>query len=516
MGQFLLQVPKEIRETLPSSVWDSAHFCGVGGTPWQTQTEQDGNGLKLKIKIASSGKLQILWPVENLGTRLLSTCTLSPSETQSYQLAIELARGSCYRARTLAAEWERYGITPSDAFQEHLHEGTSCFLNALKLKHHPLNSAQQSMRAISYLEKALDLLAQDYATRSIAQRKQRDPKLGTLLAGSVLPAITNLPASTTENIADAIPMRDCYLQTFNTAAVRFNWRDIEKTPGNFDFSKTISTISQFQEIGLRTIAGPLVDFEEELLPEWILQTDVNFDSLHHAAINYVERTINSLRGSVQLWNCLSGINNAGPVCLNDEQIMRLSLSVLQTARGADPDTPAIISFDQPFGEYLRNNHAGVPALKIGETLVRCGLGLAGIGLDIKLGYASGGSMRRSAMDLSQHLDRWSGLGLPLLIQLSAPGDRTNDPLALRADPAGAMLGAAEQCSSSDLTASSQLELIEPILPMLLAKPYVHGIVWDGWTDDTQHFLPNSGLIDQHQSPRPLQKFFSRMRADHLA
>ena len=116
--------------------------------------------------------------------------------------------------------------------------------------------------------------------------------------------------------------------------------------------------------------------------------------------------------------------------MDDERMMRFSLSALQTIRRLDPETPTILSFDQPFGEYLRKPNSGMPGLKIAETLARSGLGMAGIGLDIKVNYGKHGSMPRSAIDFSQKLDRWGTLGLPLLVQISAPGSAGKDEQSL--------------------------------------------------------------------------------------
>lgn len=510
MGLFHLQVPDQISRTLPPEVWDSIHFCGSGGTPWQTIVEKENNQLEIGLKVSSSGKVHILWPVEGLGSRVLATCTLAPSKTKSYNLVTELARGSCHRARMLAAEWNRLGIHLSELFVQHLTEGTACFLKALKHDDSSPESIQESTKAILHLELAVDSLADEYANYCIDQRKQRDPRLTTLLAGSML-----APASF-DSSSEVIPMQELYLQTFNTAAVRLNWREIEIEPNKLNYAPVEKIIEGFDEIGLRTISGPLIDFETELLPEWVLNFSDHFDALQQASINFVERTVSHLKGKAQLWNCMSGINTSGPFYLDDEQIMRLSLSILQTVRHSDPETPAIVSFNEPFGEYLRKPHGGIPGLKVAETLQRCGLGLAGIGLDIKLNYSQTGSMQRSAMDFSQNLDRWSALGLPLLIQLTAPAGSTNDPYCIAHQQGRENQTPFQGVDMSSHFDDMQLRVIKPILPILLAKPYVHGIVWNGWSDGVPHHSPNAGLLDQSGTPRPLQKYLRAMRADHLS
>lgn len=502
MGQFQFQVSKSLLQSLPDHVWNSAHFCGPHGTPWQSLTSRNDESLTIQTKMPASGKIQIQWPIDGLGTRLLSTCSLSSSDSKQYHLLIELARGSCYRARTLGAAWEQLGAPANETFDQKLNEGTRCFLEAISNLSNGQAATELAIEAIALLEQSLDLIAQDYASRSILQRKQRDPKLSTLLAASVLVAIgrdafVNRPES-----------QVIYTETFNTGAMRFNWRDVERERGLFDFTPAKKTVEQFRQMGLRAIAGPLIDFEKEFLPGWVTNLETDFDSLQHVALNYIEQTISHLKGSVQLWNCMSGMNTGGPFQMDDEQMMRLSLAVLQTVRRTDPETPAVISFDQPFGEYMRQAGGGVPALKVAETLARCGLGMAGIGLDIKLNYGDAGSMQRSAMDFSQQLDRWGSLGLPLLVQLAAPANSNKDPLALMDHTA--------ELKPNDHSCNQQEKIIEPLLPILLAKPYIHGIVWNGWSDEGDHLLANSGLIDADQQPRPLQKLLAKIRSDHLA
>ncbi len=503
MGLFQLQVPDEIRDDLSRRVEESVYFCGMDGKPWQTQSSFKDGRLNVQIKTESSGKLYVLWPVKELGTRLLSTCTLATSSDKQFHLLLELARGSCYRARTLGDGWQRLGIPPNDAFNQHLQDGTACFLNALKKQDCPSEATEEAINAIAQLERALDLLAEDYAKRSIDNRKQKEPKLGTLLAGSLFPLDSD------ETASQSIPSQELFLQTFNAAAVQFRWAELEKRKGEFDFDRLVHIVSDCQKAGIKTIGGPLIDFKKELLPDWILEDENDFDSLQHFALNYVERTVSRLRGTVQLWNCMSGINNDGPIPMDDEQIMRLSLAILQKVRGTDPETPAIISFDQPFGEYLRRPNRGIPAMKVAETLIRSGLGIAGVGLDIKLNYDQYGTMPRSAIDFSQNLDSWGSLGVPLLVQLSTPGAIDSDAHAIQ------NLSIVEDSATSETAGDSQLRDIRPLLQILLAKPYVHGIVWNGWADHAPHLLPNSGLVDQQHQPRPLQRHLAELRELHL-
>ena len=50
-----------------------------------------------------------------------------------------------------------------------------------------------------------------------------------------------------------------------------------------------------------------------------------------------------------------------------------------------------------------------------------------------------------------------------------------------------------------------------LLPLLLAKQSVQGIVWDGWQDNQPHEMPASGLIDAQGQPKPALQTLAELR-----
>ncbi len=488
MGQFQFEVPEAAGDFFSRSMWSDAYISGMDGVPWFSETAFDGKQFSIQHGLTASGKLNLTWPVPEIGLRSLSTCSLRGSEAQSYQLPLELARGSCYRARAISDAWERFGLTLCGEFHQLLQDGSREFLEAAKSQSAKDRCAESALKAIPLLEKALDVLAENLADQSIAFRKKREPQLGTLLAGSI-----NLDEMEQDS------SRQDFMETFNAAAVRFNWRCIEEQSGKFDFGLVASNLEICRQSDLRVIAGPLVDFRDASIPAWLQGSETNFDSLLNAAVNYVEKAVSQFRGSVQLWNCAAGLNTAGPLEMDDEQVMRLSLAILQAVRRVDPTTPAIMSFDQPFGEYLSKNESGVSPLKVAETLVRSGLGLAGIGLDYRIGYLSNATMPRSPVDFSLALDRWGNLGIPTLVQLTIPGETGPD-------------------TNSDFTGSApeqQLKIARPLLQLLLAKPSVHGIVWNDWANGAPHQTNQSSFLGANGQPRPLQQYLMKLRQENL-
>jgi hypothetical protein len=497
MGQFHFDVPSTASDQLDAVLWQDAYICGIEGVPWHSNIRFDGERLTIHRGIDSSGKLYLAVPLEGLGYRTLSTCSLRPLPENPYCLMLELARGSCYRARVQSDAWQRAGLTLSEEFERLLQEGTARFLDAAQHLGDLKASSRDATDAILLLERALTELGECYAGQSIAFRKEQSHPINTLLAGTVMP-----PSPT------GSPMSGAFCEAFNTASVRLNWAEIETDSGQFDYEAAEHSIHFCAAKGMRVIGGPLIDFREKLLPQWLYLLEDNFETFLSSVTQYVEKTVTKFRGSVQLWNCAAGLNTPGPLRLDDEQVMRLSVAILQTVRRTDPNTPAIMSFDQPFGEYLAKHRDSISPLHFADALVRSGLGMAGIGLEFRIGYSTASTLPRSAVDFGQMIDRWATLGLPLLTQLTVPGGNAADSNAV---VPGELLDLPDGVDP----AAEQFRIAGPLIRTLLAKHCVHGIVWDGWCDADPHVMAHSGLIASDHQPRPLCEYLTRLRKEFL-
>jgi hypothetical protein len=145
-----------------------------------------------------------------------------------------------------------------------------------------------------------------------------------------------------------------------------------------------------------------------------------------------------------------------------------------------------------------------------EMLIRAELGVAGIGLELNLGYWPDGSLPRDVLEIGQLIDQWSLLGLPLIPIVSIPSGCDADPLASQsaARPIASSRG---ECPSMD----SQKRLIEQLLPMLVAKQSVQAIVWNQVFDSTDHRFAHGGLFDASSRPKPSLSSVIALRRDHL-
>jgi len=495
MGHFIFDVDDSHRELWSRSLWSAAYLSGIESVPWYTTSRLDGGRLRVERDIDESGKLFLPWPVEGFGPMMQSTCSLRPS-SKPYSLLLELARGNCYNVRSQSDVWHRAGLRLEETFNTTLDQATAAFLDASVC---PLDSSaltEHSLRSIHLLHTAAEELSEAYSGQAISFRKLNETKLSTLVGG-----IIHVDGGEPKHGAD-------YAAAFNSTGVRMSWGEIESDAGRFDFDRVDQVLAWASSIGVRVIGGPLLDFHDRMLPHWLYLIEDDFEKLLESINSFVERTVKRYRGRVQIWNCASGLNTPGPLDLSDEQIMRLAVTVLQTVRRIDPQTPAIISFDQPFGEYLAHHRNGISPIHFADAIARSGLGMAGLGIELRLGFDGIGTLPRSTLVLGQMLDRWATLGMPLLVQIATPADNKPDPLARR--PTTPVRPSFAQ-SASDLT---QMQTASALIRMLLAKQFVHAILWEGWDDSVPHQLPHTGLYSM-TGPRLLLEYFKRLRRDLL-
>jgi hypothetical protein len=261
---------------------------------------------------------------------------------------------------------------------------------------------------------------------------------------------------------------------------------------------------------MRIIGGPLLRVDETTLPDRLCRDGADFEELATSAEKYIAAVIHRYRGRVHLWHASAGTNLPGGLSLDDEQRLRLTVLAIESVRRADPRTPVIISFDQPWAEYLVDEQSELPPLHFADMLVRADIGLAGIGLEMNLGYWPGGSLLRDALEVGQLVDQWSVLGLPLLVMLCAPGGSGSDPLAERSS--------AQPFPSSNgqyTSAEHQRDLTNTLIPMLVAKQSVHGVSWNQVFDSQAHRFPHGGLFDARGRPKPSLSGIISLRGHHL-
>lgn len=483
--------------SLPDRITDDtlgqAYLAGLDRIPWQCQIARDGDELRVERPESDSAGFHIPWPVEGHGRVAVSTASLIERD-EPYYLPLELARGKIAQVRNQLADWRMIGLVVPPMLQDRLDEAVGCFSKAATLRYDSEESANLSEQALHTALDVAERLAGCYAEQALAVRHRMVDKLSTFLGG-------NLGGT----LLDDYTARE-FLKAFDAGCVPMTWRQVETSEGNCSWGVADKQVQWCQAHKLKVCAGPLLQFNAQSLPDWLYLCEGDFDNLLSFASEFVQNAVTRYRGRVDFWLCAGRISTGEVLSLSEEEKLRLTAQSVELTHSLDPETPILASFDQPWAEFMGRHDVDFPPLHVADVLVRANLGLTGLMLEIPMGFFPGGSLLRDRIEISRQLDHWSTLGMPLYISLCTPSSSTPDPLA--------------QQRSKVLHAGSspqtQQAWINRIVPMLLAKPYVHGIVWNQLRDYEPHDYPHAGLFDLRRHPKPGLRTLASLRQAHLA
>jgi hypothetical protein len=483
-------------ERVPQEAVHRAYLAGLEGIPWFSHNTWVNNHLVLEREISESGALHIPWRVAHYGQLVLSTANLM-ERTRAYHLPVELARGTINRLRNQAAAWQAAGLAVSGEAETLMQKAARSFVRAATSQGDPLPAAAAAEESLVLGMQAIERLSADYTQKVLELRHKQFPRLPTLLGANI--------GACELNGASA----DSLLAAFNTAVVPLVWQSIEFNEGDYDWSAADAAMEWCRQRQLRIASGPLLHLDPGHLPDWLYLWIDDFENIQSYVLQFIEAAVQRYRGRISLWHAAAGMNSSSELALTEEQKLRLTVAALETLRKHDSRTPLIVSFDQPWAEYLAVQNFDLSPLHFADALVRAELGVAGIGMEINLGYYPGGALFRDLLEFSRLIDQWSlSLGLPLVLILTAPSDSTEDPGARRAvDPL--LRGAANEPS-----ARMQKQIVEQLAPFLLSKTSVQGIIWNQYCDDEPHKFAHAGLVRSGQA-KPALASLAALRQEHL-
>lgn len=489
MGQLRFYAP-EAERLLPHAV-EWAYVAGLEAIPWRSKNSLAEGILTVERPVDESGNLYMPWNIPVLGQRVLSTCTLMERE-QPYDLIRELARGTLYRARTLAAEMQTREREIPPEVDDRLREGLSALLSA---------PAQPLAAARDLGEKTIEL-----ACKAIEQLSVLECQAALEERGAAADGLQAVLASSLSDRAVSDELGERFTEAFHGLGIPFGWRQCQPADALPDWPWPEQRIEWARSQGLRVIAGPLIRLDRFSLPEWTYDFGVQrYEAFEAAATEYVRASIKAFRDRVDLWVCAGRLNLPGAIDFSEEQRLRLAVATLEAAHAAAPGTPVAISFDQPWGEYLASEAFDLSPLHFADALVRADLGVSAVALEINLGYWPGGTQPRDLLALGRHLDRWAVLGIPLLVYLSLPSRTGTD-----SQSRGSAQVVPHSPDDPDRPATGQ-DLAGNVIRLVLTNPAVLAVIWNQWSDADPHEFPHSGLLDPQGRPKPLLDTFASIR-----
>jgi hypothetical protein len=475
-------------DRISEAMLQQAYLSGLDRIPSRARIRRREQEILFERSTADSCALNVPWAVEDYGQLVLTTGTLRERD-EPYHLPLELARGKVGQVRNQLADWQAIGLVVPPAVVEKLQEATRALAEAVVQPPESTPSVEQAEKAIAKGIEAGSMLVAAYTEQAIAVRRRMASKWRTLLGADLgLSPLDDFSAGR-------------FLESFNAANVPILWRDTETSEGSYAWAVTDKQIEWCRSSGLAVCAGPLVQLDQGSIPDWLYVCEDDFESVLDFACEFVQAAVTRYRGKVKVWQCAGRINTGTALSLADDDKMKLAARTIELTRSLDPEAEIVISFDQPWAEYLGGQRQSYPPIQFADMLVRAGLGLTGLALEINVGHYPGGTLPRDAVDFGRQLDYWSMLGMPLYLVISVPGDWQPDPLAQRRT----------SLTPGIWSAATQRAWVSRYVPLFLAKPSVHGVIWSQLRDSEPHSFSHGGLFDARRHPKPALRQLASIR-----
>jgi hypothetical protein len=421
------------------------------------------------------------------------TATLIERETP-YALEIEIARGKINQIRNQLGDWQDNGIPLPPEFDGAVRDLSRRFGQVVIDPNSDL--ARQQIRAvIADAFRVAEKLAMSQADRLFTMRHARFPRLETALGCQV----GSLPGTTAEPLKMAT----------NAVCVPLTWKEIEPVESKYRWDDADKVVDWALRNGMRVSAGPLIDLSHHSLPDWLSLWEGDLPNIANFIFDYVGTAVARFRKRIRRWQIVGAANMATGLSLSEDDVLVLIARICETVLQVDPGIEIVIGLAQPWGEYLCREERTYSGFVFADTLLRGGLHLAALDLEIAVGVWPRGSYCRDAIEISRLLDHYSQLGIPIQVTLAYPSSMDDDAQAER----GQRLDAGFWHGGFD--PSTQADWASMVATVAASKPYLSGIHWAHLTDSLPHRFPNCGLFDRNNQPKPALERLRKLREAHL-
>ncbi|WP_145281283.1 endo-1,4-beta-xylanase [Pirellulimonas nuda] len=470
---------------------------GQEEVPYLGRTYLSGDLLVVERRDDSSGSVHVPWNVPKFGVWQLATASLMERE-KPYLLELELARGTVFRLRNQLGSWQLLGLEAPEEVTERVAEATRAFSRAATNQDNPAEAARYATEAMAAAAAGSVALADTYGEQAIRVRAGETEKLGTLLG---------------VRLSDSAPegaMAERIAEACNIVAAPLAWKSVEATEGKRRWKACDEQVAWAHQHNMKVIGGPLLEFDERSLPEWSFLWEGDYSAVASLMMEHVRTTVQRFRGRIHLWNVAARVNHQRVLGLTDEQRLQVVARAVREVRAIDTRTPIVVSFDEPWAEYMAHQPAEMAPLDFADQLERADLGISGFGVELNAGFHPFGTAPRNPLAFSRLIDQWSQrLELPLLVMVSAPSSASADPMA---PPKVKVVAGGE---GRTIDADYQADWARRRLPMLLAKNCVQIVLWNTLADDRPHDFPNAGLFDSTGAPKPVLGVLRDVREKYL-
>lgn len=420
-----------------------ADFVTFDGRVIATSNVYKDGKLLCHRSLPDSSKLRILCNLDG-AQYVFHTASIRES-TQPYNLEQEVARGILTRLRNFYALWTGAGLKSTPELEDTMSAAHAEFRRSIFAGGGP----EAAVESVRLTHRATGILIQTYTAQRIAFRQTRTGRI---------------PMSVGCRLVTPPEVEETFLTAFNAALIRTRWNLLEPHDGDYQWDELDALVDWAKEKNLFLMGGPLLDLSSDCFPDWMKPWKGDLLNLQSFTSDFVETVVSRYIGRIRHWEVVSGANCGGSNDLSEEQRLNLIVRAIEAAQQVDEQIQISLRVIQPWGEYLGSSDNRLPPIQFVDTLRRSGARLSEVNLDLRFGSGRIQSLPRDMLSVSQLLDHWSLLQIPLNVMVALPESNIDGDF--------------------NKYINWQADTVEELMQMCLAKERVSGFYCLNWSDPT--------------------------------
>ncbi|MHC4219931.1 MAG: endo-1,4-beta-xylanase [Planctomycetota bacterium] len=459
----------------------NAYLVGAGDVPVPGRVTFDDGHIVCRPKGSQSVALCLQHDAGSMGKNMLQTCLL-PQRERPYDLAIELARHRIKMFIAKCEEWQMFDLDPEHPATKRWERARELFSRAINMEDAVEASATARRSLVTGIE-ATERLALAHAEILLHWR------FGSRPASSKTLGVRVHPQRSSE------PLRQIVKRDFDLLVLPLKWNEIEIEEGKYDWKPIDQWVAWAQREQVPVVLGPLLDFSKAALPKWMYVWQHDYSTCRDLVYEQVEKVVQRYRQSVSIWNIASGLNVNENFQFTPEQMLDLTRMANLIARQARKGTRTMIELAQPFGEHCAANQKSMPPLTFVDRAVAEGIRIDCVGVQLLFGQGAAGRSSRDLMQVSDLLDKFALLEMPVVISsFGVPDEPIDDGGGWWHEP---------------WTHHEQSRWMSRVFAVAMSKPFIETLVWTDLFDHPQSELPSGGLVSAAGRAKPvLQRLIS--------
>lgn len=466
-----------------------------------------------------------------LGELVLQTCLL-PERDRPYTLTLELARHRMMLILNKLEEWRSFEIDPDDPVMQLIEYARDAFTRALVASSsgsaegvEPDSEAERlALRALWICVEASERLVvsqtvADFGAPARAAMHAKaaeelgstQPVLHPTRSGLVLPTAPAVGTAVWPGVStDAA--RSLAQQAGEFITLPMRWIEMEPAEGEYAFARTDRWIEwAIRTAKLPVVAGPVVDFRPQSVPDWLYIWENDYDTLRELVYEHMKAVVTRYRRTVSRWTVCSGLHANRNFKFTFEQMIDLTRICVLVVRKLHPKAKVQVEIVEPWGEHHSTDRRSLPPTLYAEMLAQAGIQFDALALRVQMGVPASGLATRDLMSFSAMLDQYAMLDRPVVLSAAgvpaAPIEPPGDDEPVR--PAGFW--------RRPWSSASQADWASAFLSVALSKPFVQSVCWQDLADRppgsaSQGEMPAGALADADANPRPVHARMIELRS----